>query len=142
MKEIKSLISLKTIASHAPTVLSLHHGDTINNPYDIANTFKNYSASIAETMKKKHKIFKKFSDFLSNETSSTIFRQTTDKEEIADIISSLNSNKASGPNSIPYRILFLLKKLNFEAIGRFIQTLFHNWCFSFCTQNCKSSCCF
>ena len=35
--------------------------------------------------------------------------QPTDKEEIANIISSLNSNKASGPNSIPYRILFLLK---------------------------------
>ena len=33
----------------------------------------------------------------------------TDKEEIANIISSLNSNKASGPNSLPYRILFLLK---------------------------------
>ena len=35
--------------------------------------------------------------------------QPTDKEEIANIISSLNSSKASGPNSIPYRILFLLK---------------------------------
>ena len=35
--------------------------------------------------------------------------QPTDKEEIANIISSLNSNKASGSNSIPYRILFLLK---------------------------------
>ena len=35
--------------------------------------------------------------------------QPTDKEEIANIISSLNSNKTSGPNSIPYRILFLLK---------------------------------
>ena len=35
--------------------------------------------------------------------------QPTDKEEIANITSSLNSNKASGPNSIPYRILFLLK---------------------------------
>ena len=35
--------------------------------------------------------------------------QPTDKEEIANIISSLNSNKASGPNSMPYRILFLLK---------------------------------
>ena len=35
--------------------------------------------------------------------------QPTDKEEIANIISSLNSNKASVPNSIPYRILFLLK---------------------------------
>ena len=35
--------------------------------------------------------------------------QPADKEEIANIISSLNSSKASGPNSIPYRILFLLK---------------------------------
>ena len=33
----------------------------------------------------------------------------TDKEEIANVITSLNSNNASGPNSIPYRILFLLK---------------------------------
>ena len=33
----------------------------------------------------------------------------TNKEEIANIISSLNSSKASGPNSMPYRILFLLK---------------------------------
>ena len=32
------------------------------------------------------------------------------KEEVANIISFLNSNKASGPNSITYRMLFLLKK--------------------------------
>ena len=51
---------------------------------------------------------KHFSDYLSNKTSDTIFLQLTDKEEIANIISSLNSNKASGPNGIPYRILFLL----------------------------------
>ena len=35
--------------------------------------------------------------------------EPTDKEETANITSSLNYNKASGPNSIPYRILFLLK---------------------------------
>ena len=52
---------------------------------------------------------KHISDYLSNKASSTIFLQPTDKEEIANIISSLNSNKASGPNNIPYRILFLLK---------------------------------
>ena len=45
--------------------------------------------------------------YLSNESST--FLQPTDKEEIASIISSLNSNKASGPKSIPYRTLFLLK---------------------------------
>ena len=36
----------------AKTVLSLDNGDTITNPYDIANTFNNYFASIAETTKK------------------------------------------------------------------------------------------
>ena len=32
--------------------LSLDNGDTRTNPYDIANTFNNYVASIAETVKK------------------------------------------------------------------------------------------
>ena len=55
-KGIKSLISLKTLASHVPAILSLDNGDTITNPYDFANTFNNYFASIAETTKN-HKIF-------------------------------------------------------------------------------------
>ena len=91
-------------------MLSLDNGDTLTNPYDIVNTFNNYFVSIAETTKKIVKFSQKhFSDYLSNESSSTIFLQPTDKEEVANIISSLNSNKASGPNSIPYRILFFLK---------------------------------
>ena len=106
-KGIKSLISLKTVASNVPTVLPLDNGDTITNPYDIANTFNNYFASIAETTKKNIKYsHKHFSDYLSNKSISTLFLQPTDGEEIVNIISSLNSNKASGPNSIPYRILF------------------------------------
>ena len=104
-KGIKSLISLKTVASSVPTIVSLDNGDTIPNPYDIANTVNNYFASIAETTRKIIKyLHKHFSDYLSNESSSAIFLQPTDKEEIANIISSLNSNKASDPNSIPYRI--------------------------------------
>ena len=122
-----NLISLKTVASNAPTVLSLDNGDTVTNPYDIANTFKNYFASIAETTKKPIKYsHKHFSDYLPNENSSTIFLQPTDKEEIANIISSLNSNKDSGPNSIPYRILFLLK----NEISKQLSDLFN---FSFRT---------
>ena len=109
-KGIKSLISLKTIASSIPTALSLDNGDTITNPYDIANTLNKNFASKAKTTKKSIKYsHKHFSDYLSKESDSTIFLQSTDKEEIANIISSLNSGKASGPNSIPYRILFILK---------------------------------
>ena len=93
-KGIKSLISLKTVASSVPTVLSLDNGYTITNPYDIANTFNNYFAYIAETTKKSIKYsHKHFSDYLSNESSSTISLQPTDKEEIANIISSINSER-------------------------------------------------
>ena len=73
-KETKSLISLKTVASNIPTVLSVDNGDTVTNPYDIANTFNNYFASIAETTKKIYS-HKHFPDYLSNENSSTIFLQ-------------------------------------------------------------------
>ena len=51
-KGIKPLISLKSVASSVPTILSLDNGDTITNPYNIANTFNNYFASVAETAKK------------------------------------------------------------------------------------------
>ena len=51
-KGIESLITLKTVVSHVPTVLSFNNGDTITNSYDFVNTFNNYFASIAETTKK------------------------------------------------------------------------------------------
>ena len=69
-KGIKSLISLETVASRVPTVLSLNNGDAITNFYDIANTFNNYLASIAETTNKSIKYsHKHFSDYLSNKSS-------------------------------------------------------------------------
>ena len=72
-KGIKSLISLKTVASSVATVLSLDNGDTITNPYDIANTFNNYFASIAETTKKKsHKHFLDYLSKILNEIIATI----------------------------------------------------------------------
>ena len=40
-KTIKSLISLKTVASSIPIVLSIDNGDTITSPFDIANNFNN-----------------------------------------------------------------------------------------------------
>ena len=66
-KGIISIISLKTVAFSVTTVLSPDNGDTITNPYDIANTFNNCFASIAETTKKSIKYsHKHFSDYLSN----------------------------------------------------------------------------
>ena len=129
-KEIKSLISLKSVASSVSTVLSLDNGDTITNSYDIANNFNNYFAYVAETTKKSIKYsHKQFSDYLANKNANTIFLQPTDKEEIAIIISSFNSNKASGPNSIPYRILYLLKNEILKQLADLFNLSFMNGIF-------------
>ena len=78
----------------------------ITNPYDIANIFNNYFSSVAkENINYCHK---HFSDFLNKQCNNSIFIQPTDSDEIANIISTLNMNKSSGPNSIPYEILNLL----------------------------------
>ena len=66
----------------------------------------NYFASKAETTTKNTKKKEK-----QNKSGSKIFLQPTDKEEITNIISSLNSNKPSGPISIPYEISKQLPEL-------------------------------
>ena len=71
-------------------MLSHDNSNTITNPYDIANTFNNYFASIAETTKNNIKYsHKHFSDYLKEECESTIFLKPTSKEEVGSIISSL-----------------------------------------------------
>ena len=142
-KGIKSLISLKTVVSSVPTVQSLNNGDTITNPCDIAKTFNNYFASITETRKKTIKYsHKHFSDYLSNENSSTIFLQPTDKEEITNITSSLNFSKASVPNSIPYGILFLVKNEISKQLADLFNLSFITGVFPSVLKTAKSSSCF
>ena len=51
---MKPSVSLTTLTSNVPMVLSLDNGDTITNPYDIANAFHNYITSIAKTTKKEN----------------------------------------------------------------------------------------
>ena len=115
----------------------------ITNPYDIANTFNNYFGSQLKLQKKSIKYSQKhFSDYLLNESDSTTFLLPTDKEEIANITSSLKFDQASGPSSIPYRILFLLKNKISKQLVDLFNLSFMTAAFSFCTQNCKSSSCF
>ena len=50
-------------------------------------------------------------------------------KKIGNIISSLNSNKASSPNSIPYRILFLLKNEILKQLADLCNVSFMNGVF-------------
>ena len=101
---------MKNVISTVPRTLS-HGENTTTNPCEIANVFNNYFASVAETAKQNiNYSHKHFSEYLKHQCNNSIFIQPTDSEEIANIISSLNINKACGPFSIPNKILILLKQ--------------------------------
>ena len=96
---------MKNVISTVPRTLS-HGENTITNPCEIANVFNNYFASVADTAKQN---IKHFSEYLKHQCNNSMFIQPADHEEIASVISSLSINKASGPFSIPNKILILLK---------------------------------
>ena len=76
----------------------------------ITYIFKNSCAPVANTTKQNiNYSHKHFPEYLKHQCNNSLFIQPTDCEEIADIISSLNINKANGPFSISNKILILLK---------------------------------
>ena len=77
----------------------------------IANVFNSYFSSIGEKTQSKVRFSdKNYTDYLHGGNFNSFFITPTDSEEVISIISSLSDNKSSGPNSIPTRILKLLKK--------------------------------
>ena len=108
-KGIKSIINVKNISADVPKSLTVD-GTTISNPMAISNIFNNYFSSIANKTKPNISFsHKHFSDFLKNSSNTSFFVSPTDKTEIENVISSLDSNKSVGPNSIPTKVLRLLK---------------------------------
>ena len=73
----------------------------------------------------------------SHESSSTAFVQPNDKEEIVNIISSLNYNKASGPNSIPY-ISLRLKNETSKQLPDLFNLFFMIGAFPFVLKTAKA----
>ena len=103
-KGIKTRITVKNITP------KIFHSRTISDPTAISNVFNNYFTSIAKKTKS-NIIFspKLYTDYLSNANTKTFFLTPTVQNEISFIISSLDSHESSGPNSIPVKILKLLK---------------------------------
>ena len=108
-KGIKSILNIKNTSADIPKTLTVDV-TTISNLMEISNIFNNYFSSIASKTKLNISFsHKHFSDFLKNRSNISFFVSPTDKTEIENVISSLDSNKSVGPNSIPTKILKLLK---------------------------------
>ena len=108
-KGIKTIISIKNITATVPHSIEFN-SKTITDPTAMSNVFNNYFTSIAKKTNSNIKFSPKhYTDYLSYSNTNTFFLTPTDKNEISLIISSLDSHKSSGPNSIPVKILKLLK---------------------------------
>ena len=76
----------------------------------MSNVFDKYFTSVAEKKKLNIKLLPKhYTDYLFNKYTNMLFLTPNDKNEISFIICSLDSHKSSVPNSLPVKILKLLK---------------------------------
>ena len=109
-KGIRSILSMKNNKANNKYSLLIAKALTTNEK-DIANHFNTFFTSIAQKLVKKipptHNNFK---SSLKNQNERSFFIRPVDIKETENIISSLQENKASGPNSLPIKMLKTPKK--------------------------------
>ena len=104
----------------------------------MSNILNNYFTYIAEKTKANVKFSPKlYTDYLSNTNTNTFVLTPADKNEISFIILSLHSQKSSGLNSIPVKLLKLLKYEISQQLSD-IFNIFLDWAVSFCSENSQS----
>ena len=106
-KGIKSIISMKCKNNDIPSSI-LNDGKCITESTTIANIFNDFFHSVAPPIQPKLNFFCKSSnEYLPSKNYYSFIITSTSKAEIDAIISSLNKNKSTGPNSIPFKTLKL-----------------------------------
>ena len=103
----------------------------ITSAKQISNHLNNFFTSITEKINRNiAKAKKTHLSYLGPENKNTIFLAPTVPEDIEDLISSMKTNKASGPNSIPTNILKLFKKEFSKPLSDMINMSFNQGVFS------------
>ena len=123
---INSIIaSRKSKSCSVSSIYVNENRDISSDPITISNKFNEYFFNVAKIARSKIPYSSKhFSGFLKNSNDKTFFISPTDETEIITCISSLNSNKSSGPYSIPIKILQLIKKDIAKPLSQLINLSF------------------
>ena len=124
-KGIKTLVSTNQKNNDTPSLITKNK-KYINDPVSVANTFNNFFTSVAEIAHSKIKISNKsFRNFLSSEINDSFIITSTNKEALYKIISSFNTNKSYGPNSIPTKVLHFLQDQLLNQLATLFNLLFY-----------------
>ena len=104
-------------SSSSSSTISLNINNSLSsNPEEVSEAFNDLFSTIANKIRSKIPYTRHhFSEWLKNENRnvSHFLISPTSKSEISKVLSSLSENKASGPNSIPFRII----SSNLESIS-------------------------
>ena len=126
-KGIKSTISLNTKESESPKIILNNMGEFITNPNDIANQFNKFFCSIAPTIQSNIKPDCKYLyQYLTEPCKESLLISSCTKNEILEIIPSVDYNRSVGITSIPIKILKLAKEqvTDTSYITYFLQQVF------------------
>ena len=103
---------MRRFLSITPTLLTFQY-ETIDNPRRTTNIFNNYFSTISKKTRAKMKYsYESYTIYPTNNNPNSFFFSSTDKAEIKLIISSLNISNATGPFSIPTKVLKMILLTN------------------------------
>ena len=106
---IKSIINIRSTSRGQPSSM-LIDDNLKTNPIDIAEGFNAYFSTVAEKLLPKSTPgTKHFSEYLSQPLDHNFILRSADPVEVMSIITLLDTNKGTGPYSIPGTILKSLK---------------------------------
>ena len=122
-KGINSILSKKQ-SSPGPTTL-LVSKENISDPHKISETFNNFYASVADDIRKTiPNTPKPFSDYLKTPTTRSLFLNPVTTHDILTCIRQMDASKASGPFSIPSRILRIIEDIIAKPLSDIVNLSF------------------
>ena len=127
-KGINNLLGRK-VKSQVPSSILIGEV-TETDPLTIANTFNNYYASVAEKIRAEiPRNLRLYSVYLKNPNPNNLFLSPVTTGEVLRCIMSLDSSKASGPYSIPSRVLSAINDIISAPLADIINLSFSNGVF-------------
>ena len=123
---IKEIINIKNKSSDSPSCI-IENGKLISDPFEVSNSFNSYYSSIAGNILERRKYTGdgNFLKYMPNSQPNSIVIAPVDSEEINLIIKSFNTKKATGPCSIPPKILNFICDSIVNPLSKLANLSFH-----------------